>query len=64
MAHLTMDYTEDDTKKAFDGLKNNKAHGSDGIPGEIYKILRKQLRNPLTKIMDNVKTTLTFQTNR
>lgn len=27
-------------------LKNNKAHGSDGIPGESYKILRKSLTKP------------------
>jgi len=36
-------------------LKNNKSHGSDGIPGEAYKQLKKWLGKPLLQIMHKIQ---------
>ena len=52
---LTQDYTRKDIKKAIQTLKNNKAHGSDGIPGEAYKVLKQHLVTPITLIMNKIK---------
>ena len=60
---LTTDYTEAEVKKAIMGLKNNKAHGSDGIPGEVFKILRQHMAKPITKIMNKIKNKQKCQKN-
>ena len=54
-AWLTQDYKDKDVKKATTGLKNGKAHGSGGIPGEAYKSLYKQITQPIRILMNKIK---------
>ena len=54
---------KNDIKRAIKSLKNNKAHGSDGIPGEVYKTLRKHTTTPITEIMNEIKMAKTYQKN-
>jgi len=49
---LTKQYTEQEIKSAIMQLKH-KAHGSDGIPGEFYKVLKEWISEPLTEILQN-----------
>jgi len=52
---LTADYTHKDIKKAIGALKNNKSHGSGGIPGVGYKVLRKRIIIPIANNEQNKK---------
>ena len=45
---LTREYTEE-IKISLRQLKNRKAHGTDGIPGEVYKALSNWITNPWKK---------------
>jgi len=40
LAWLAKDYTDKEVKRAITNLRNNKAHGCGGIPGEAYRALR------------------------
>ena len=42
-------------KRTILQLKNNKAHGSDGIPAEAFKILQKHITRPICTKMNAVK---------
>ena len=44
--------TIDEVKKAIDSLKNGKAPGPDGIPGEVYKCLDEEALQRLLEIFD------------
>merc|ERR1712112_411429 len=37
---LTREYTKQEINQAITQLKNRKAHGTDGIPGEVYEELK------------------------
>ena len=53
LRHWLVDaYTEREIAQVVKQLQNNKAHGTDGIPGEVYKELTTQLTKPLTSIRD------------
>ena len=55
LAWLTKDYTDKEVKRAITNLKNNKANGSDGIPGEVYKALRKHITQPIRLLMNKIQ---------
>jgi len=54
---LLKDYTQKDIQQAIKHLKNNKAHGTDGIPAEARKAINNWITEPLTMLnhikMDN-----------
>jgi len=52
---LLKDYTQKDIQQAIKRLKNNKAHGSDGIPAEAYKAINTWLTEPLTTMLNHIK---------
>ena len=52
---LTKPYTERDVQTAINQLKNNKSHGSDGIPGEAYKALQSWLIKPMQQILREIQ---------
>jgi len=52
---IASDYTNKDIGKAIKRLKDKKSHGSDGIPGEAYKVLNKHIAMAIAKITNNVK---------
>ena len=37
---LLQEYTLKEVQQAITRLKNNKAHGTDGIPAEVYKAIK------------------------
>ena len=37
------------------GLKNNKARGGDGIPGEAYKAIRTHIAQPIRIVMNKIQ---------
>ena len=47
--------TQKDIKTTIKTLKNKKSHGSDGIPGEAYEVLRKYINPATTKEMNRIK---------
>ena len=40
ITHLEADILECEVKWALESITTNKAHGSDGIPGELFQILK------------------------
>jgi len=52
---ITAQYTEKDVQKTLTTLRNNKAHGSDGIPGEAYEILSPWIAREITTIANHIK---------
>merc|ERR1712112_680588 len=40
---------------AIKTLKNNKAHGTDGIPAEAYKAIRTWITEPITHMLNAIK---------
>jgi len=52
---VTSEYTEKELTKAISKLKNKKAHGIDGIPGEVYKYLEQWLQKPLLSIFRKIQ---------
>ena len=52
---LTADYTEKEIRNTINKLKNNKAHGSDGIPAETYKALSPWTTGTITNMMNLLK---------
>ena len=53
MADKTIHSTRN--KKCHNATKNNKAHGPDGIPGEVYKVLKNWIRKPHTEILQKIQ---------
>ena len=53
---LLQDYTQEDVKKAIKALKKHKAHGTDGIPEEEYKEIQTWSTDPLTRMVNEIKT--------
>jgi len=56
--HIYLAHTKIHTKrykKSINSLKNQKSHGSDGIPGEAYKILHKHINLPIANIMNHIQ---------
>ena len=49
------DYTNTDIRKAIVKLKNQKSHGSDGIPGEVYKAIKQWVTKDICKILNRIK---------
>ena len=52
---LLKDYTTDDVQQAIKQLKNNKAHGTDGIPAEAFKAIGNWITEPLTIMLNHIK---------
>ena len=52
---LLKDYTQKDIQQAIKHLKNNKAHGTDGIPAEAYKAINNWITEPLTTMLNRIK---------
>jgi len=50
-----MAYTLKEIKYDIANLKNNRARGSYGIPGDRYKHLRKELNGPINTRMGEIK---------
>merc|ERR1712112_305512 len=52
---ILKDYTQKDVQQAIKRLKNNKAHGTDGIPAEAYKAINNWITEPLTTMLNHIK---------
>ena len=52
---LLKDYTQKDIQQAIKQLKNNKAHGTDGIPAEAFKAINNWITEPLTTMLNHIK---------
>ena len=52
---LLKDYTQNDVQQAIKQLKNNKAHGTDGIPAEAFKAIGNWIAEPLTTMLNHIK---------
>lgn len=52
---LLKDYTIQEINNSVKKLKNNKAHGADGIPAESYKTIQTWIAEPLTHILSEIK---------
>ena len=52
---LTADYAKKEAQQETAQLKNGKARGSDGAPGEAFKILQKEITEPARIIMRKIK---------
>ena len=52
---LTKQYTPPEIDTAISQLKNQKAHGIDGIPGEAYKALKNWIMHSLTEIIRKIQ---------
>jgi len=52
---LIKDYTQNEVTSAIKTLKNNKAHGTDGIPAEAYKAIRTWITEPITHMLNAIK---------
>merc|ERR1712112_310303 len=52
---LNADYTTSEIRRSIKQLKNQKSHGSDGIPGEVYKILQPRIAKYICQILNKIK---------
>ena len=51
---LTKPYAEGEVATVLSNLKNNKSMGTDGIPGEAYKILGATITTFILELMNNI----------
>ena len=49
------DYTENEVYQTLKRLENNKSHGTDGIPGEAYRVLAPYVTKPIASILNQIK---------
>ena len=52
--------TENETMKAIDRLENKSSSGHDGISNKLLKLVKNELKKPLTLIINQIITTGTF----
>ena len=52
---ITQPYTAQEIQSKIQQLRNNKATGADGIPGEIYETLLRRIKNFILRIMNKIQ---------
>ena len=60
---ILKDYTIQEIKNSITKLKNNRAHGTDGIPSEAYKTIQTWIAEPITHMLNEIKIENNYQKN-
>jgi len=60
---LLQGYTQKEIEREIKTLKNNKAHGADGIPEEEYKAIKNWITEPMTHMINEIKNGKDYQKN-
>jgi len=58
---ILQDYAQNDVGKAIKALKKRKSRGTDGVPAEAYQAIQTWITEPLTHMINEIKTANNYQ---